>query len=89
MFFTWFSCVFGSDQKDRDLPPLHLSGHLTPAAGVAEGGHQAVPAHGVLHERKHRDESGAVLILKQLMISPSDFLSFLCLQQLTEQVVLF
>lgn len=37
--------VFGIDQNNRDLPPLHFSGHLAPGAGQAEERVQAVMTH--------------------------------------------
>lgn len=38
----------GADQLHLDLPPLHLSGHLTPAAGGAEGGVDTVSTNAAL-----------------------------------------
>lgn len=47
------SCVFGVDHYDCNLSALHLTGHLAPDAGRAEGGVHAVPADGSL-QATHR-----------------------------------
>lgn len=42
-----WSRVLGTDEKHLNVPLPHLSGHLAPGAGDAEGGEQTVSTDGV------------------------------------------
>lgn len=41
-------CGLGPDENDLEVSFLHLSGHLTPGAGCAEGRIHTVLTHGAL-----------------------------------------
>lgn len=40
--------VFGTDHNNWNIPTLHFSGHLTPAAGATESRKHTIPTHGAL-----------------------------------------